>query len=499
MKVLLVHPSALMYSEIFLRLEPLGLESIARSIRLEGHEVRLLDLQVFSHKEYLQELPHFGPQAIGFSLNYFANVPEVIDLAKVTRQILPKSFIFVGGHSASFIPESILEHAQEAIDCVVVGEGELTTVRLLESLPATTFHKIPGVVAHDGRGPKPELISDINQLKPARDLTRKRRKYFIGGLDPCASIEFARGCQWDCSFCSAWTFYGQKYRTVDPRIAAQNLAAISEPNVFITDDVAFVDPDQGLAIGREIERRNIRKRYYLETRADVLLRNLDLFAYWKRLGLTNIFLGIEAIDEETLRRLRKRTDTGGNFKALEAARKIGLVVALNIIADPDWDEKRFEVVRNWAISVPEIVHLTINTPYPGTEVWHKEAPELTTLDYRLYDIQHAVKPTRLPLKKFYEELVSTQGVLNRKHLGLKGLWDVFGMAASLCLRGHTNFVKMLWKFSDVYNPERQLADHHREIRYRLTPPVKSDSPPCRKALYVHETKAACRRSRDCQA
>ncbi len=488
MKVLLVHPSTLMYSEIFLRLEPLGLELIAQSVRQQGHEVRLLDLQVFSHKAYFDQLRGFRPHAIGFSLNYFANVPEIIDLAISARKILPKSFIFVGGHSASFIPENILEHAQEAVDCVIVGEGELTTAQVLESLPSASFKKLPGVVAHDGGGPKPDLISDMNDLKPARDLTRKRNKYFIGGFDPCASIEFARGCQWDCSFCSAWTFYGRKYRTVAPEIAAENLAAISEPNVFITDDVAFVYPEQGFAIAGEIEKRNIRKRYYLETRADVLLHNPDLFGYWRKLGLTHVFLGIEAIDEETLKQFRKRTDTDRNFKALEAARKIGLVVALNIIADPDWDENRFEAVRNWAIKVPEVVHLTVNTPYPGTEVWHKETLELTTLDYRLYDIQHAVRPTRLPLKKFYEELVNTQGVLNRKHLGFRGLWDVFGMATSLTLHGHTNFIKMLWKFNKVYNPERQFADHDREIRYKLTPPAQSASPPTGKALYVHRAQ-----------
>ena len=47
MKVLLVHPSCLLYSEIYLRLEPLGLERVAQAVRTAGHEVRLLDLQVF--------------------------------------------------------------------------------------------------------------------------------------------------------------------------------------------------------------------------------------------------------------------------------------------------------------------------------------------------------------------------------------------------------------------------------------------------------------------
>jgi hypothetical protein len=47
MKVLFVHPSGLMYTEVYLRLEPLGLERVAASCRKAGHEVRLLDLQVF--------------------------------------------------------------------------------------------------------------------------------------------------------------------------------------------------------------------------------------------------------------------------------------------------------------------------------------------------------------------------------------------------------------------------------------------------------------------
>lgn len=78
------------------------------------------------------------------------------------------------------------------------------------------------------------------------------------------------------------------------------------------------------------------------------------------------------------------------YRRLEVARTLELTVALNIIADPDWDERRFALVREWALSVPEIVHLTVTTPYPGTEIWHTESRRLTTLDYRLFDVRHAV-------------------------------------------------------------------------------------------------------------
>jgi hypothetical protein len=54
MKVLLVHPSCLMYSEIYLRLEPLGLERVAQAVRAAGHDVRILDLQVFRHRDYFK-------------------------------------------------------------------------------------------------------------------------------------------------------------------------------------------------------------------------------------------------------------------------------------------------------------------------------------------------------------------------------------------------------------------------------------------------------------
>jgi hopanoid C-3 methylase HpnR len=264
------------------------------------------------------------------------------------------------------------------------------------------------------------------------------------------------------------------------------MARIGEPGVFIVDDVAFIRAEDGDEIARQIERRGIRKQYYLETRCDVLLRNEQVFRRWRRLGLNYMFLGLEALDEEGLKAFRKKTTPKVNNAALELARSLGLSVAINLIADPDWDEPRFEFVRQWALSVPEIVNITVQTPYPGTETWMTESRRLATLDYRLFDVQHAVLPTRLPLHRFYQELVKTQAVLARKHLGVAALAKTTGIVARQLLRGQTNFVKMIWKFNQVYNADRQYSDHLREVRYQLPPPADHPAPVLdQKDLFIH--------------
>src|SRR2546429_7247109 len=175
----------------------------------------------------------------------------------------------------------------------------------------------PGAVTAGGEGPPPGFVHSLDDLLPARDLLRHRRKYFIGVLDPCASIEFSRGCPWDCSFCSAWTCYGRSYRRLSPERVIEDLRRIREPGIFIVDDVAFVQERHGMALGEAVARAGIKKRYYLETRGDVLLRHKEVFRFWKQLGVAYMFLGLEAIDEDGLKKYRKRVAPGPNFGALE--------------------------------------------------------------------------------------------------------------------------------------------------------------------------------------
>lgn len=169
MRLLLVHPSALLYSEIFLRLEPLGLERVAGAARDAGHQVRVVDLQVLGHADLRSELASFRPEALGISLNYLANIPEAIEIAQQAKRAVPGCFVFFGGHSVSFVAGDVLAQAEGAVDAVVRGEGEPAVAPLLEAVRDGGVDGVPGVVTADGHGPAPRLLHGIDS--PARPAT----------------------------------------------------------------------------------------------------------------------------------------------------------------------------------------------------------------------------------------------------------------------------------------------------------------------------------------
>src|SRR5262249_26230638 len=77
----------------------------------------------FRPADYTRFLDDWRPEVIGFSLNYLANVPEVIDLAREAKHRLPACRVVVGGHSASFVAEAGLAGAGGAVSLGVGRAG----------------------------------------------------------------------------------------------------------------------------------------------------------------------------------------------------------------------------------------------------------------------------------------------------------------------------------------------------------------------------------------
>src|SRR5215469_10793287 len=153
LKCLAVHPGPLMYTKIYLTLEPLGLELVAEAARQAGHEVRLVDLQIAKLSRFIDELQDWRPDAVCVSGNYLANVPEIVDLATIAKSLLPNCFVFAGGHSISFTARELLEHAGGAIDCVLRGEGEASVALLLDAAQDGGLDAVPGAVTLTSSGP----------------------------------------------------------------------------------------------------------------------------------------------------------------------------------------------------------------------------------------------------------------------------------------------------------------------------------------------------------
>ena len=102
----------------------------------------------------------------------------------------------------------------------------------------------------------------------------------------------------------------------------------------------------------------------------------------------------------------------------------------------------------------------------------------------------------LPLDEFYYELVRTQQVLNRKHLGWRAIWSLAGILSHNLARGQTSTLKMLWRFNSVYNPALQLADHHQHVSYEMSPPPESRALMDSRSIYVHDPRGRNGRSID---
>ncbi len=463
MRVLLVQPpqgTSFGISKI-VTTEPLGLESIASPMLLNGHEVRIIDLKVEPPLRLDEELKRFSPDAVGISCSFTTDVYPSLRIADHVKDYSKSIFVFVGGHHASLLPSDLLI---PSVDAVVIGEGEETGVELVDQLErGEDPSRVKGVMTHQNRayGFTPRgLARDINEFPPpARHLTRHlRRKYHMGFDAPMATMETSRGCPFDCNFCSVWVFFNRKARVKSPEKALEEIAGIEEKEIFLTDDIAFINRKEAERLAILLKENKIKKAYTCETRADLIVRNADLIKLWREVGLKNVFVGVEKIDDEGLKSVNKRTKASTNDRALEILKSMGIKPIATFIVDPMFTEEDFNRLKEYVIKNELIAPAyTILTPLPGTEVYEARKNELITTNYLMFDLLHAVLPTRLPLEHFYERFADLYnlGHLNAKlspRFILRLLKNLKGMNLGIA-------IKVFRLMSMMRNPQSYLKAH----------------------------------------
>src|SRR5438046_4256815 len=102
MKFLTVHPSCLMYSRIYLRLEPLGLELVAAAAERAGHSVRLIDLQCEPHRDFFCAVKEWRPDVIAQLADHRQPVKYDIGLPPPSTATVERGALYIhksGGRS----------------------------------------------------------------------------------------------------------------------------------------------------------------------------------------------------------------------------------------------------------------------------------------------------------------------------------------------------------------------------------------------------------------
>ncbi|GAM08972.1 putative methyltransferase [Geobacter sp. OR-1] len=408
MKVLLIQPPSCdpMTDQIFL-FEPLALEYLGAGLKEDGHEVELLDARLEPDVE--SACRRLQPDLVGLT-GFTSHVNIVKGIAARLKALYPELHVVVGGHHATVCPEDFND---SSIDFVVIGEGVFTLrelVRALESEGGIRAIKGLAIPCADGMlFTEPRPYTDLNLLPmPDRSLTaRHRQSYFSEWFSPLASVRTSLGCTARCNFCALWGITGGKYLRRDPEAVVEEFKTVAEPNVFFCDDESMCDVKRMDRLADLIAAAGIRKNYFLYGRVDTIVNHPELFAKWAKIGLAQVFVGMEDFSDKRLSAMNKGVTVAQQEQAVRTLDALGIMMYASYMIDPAYSREDF---RAMLAHVRRMKHkyatFTVMTPLPGTELHAKRESELLSRKPELYDMLHALFPTTLPLEEFYSEMIT---------------------------------------------------------------------------------------------
>jgi len=198
----------------------------------------------------------------------------------------------VGGPYASSEPARMLAQS----DHVVVGEPDEVFGEIAAALEDGTAKRLYEITD------KP----DVTQTPvPRFDLLKL-------GSYASMSIQFSRGCPFQCEFCDIIVLYGRKPRTKLPQQVTAELDALLAlgwmKQVFMVDDNFIGNHARALELCTELEawqkKHNFPIMFYTEASMD-LAKKVALMDAMVRANFFYVFLGIESPSKESLQETHK--------------------------------------------------------------------------------------------------------------------------------------------------------------------------------------------------
>ena len=387
MKIALVKPAWLCSSPMPILGQPLGIASIAATLRKEGHEVLIFDavLKGWANAETMdihgqsawrvgladRDLASLVPddvEMIGISTAFTHDMYTVSPLAQELRRAHERAKIVLGGVFPSTLPRKA---AGMEVDYVALGEGELSMAAL-----ANGRHDVPGLYpAADVLAAMNEddlergVVTDLDAIPyPAREMlpfepymahgASGRGKAVFG-----ASIHTSRGCPYKCGFCSVHSVFKRGFRK---RSADHVWAEMSEimgrygvRRFEFEDDNLTLDRARAFELFERMARWNTDsgKPISFITPNGIRMDTLDreLLRLMKRAGCKRISLAAEHGDPDMLRMMNKKLAPERVVETVKLCRSEGISMAIYfIVGYPGETEEKWRTGLRFMASLKRI-------------------------------------------------------------------------------------------------------------------------------------------------
>ncbi|MGZ5474624.1 MAG: radical SAM protein [Thermoanaerobaculia bacterium] len=302
--------------------------------------------------------------------------------------------VVAGGSYASLCPE---EYAGIA-DTVVSGEAESiwrTFCADFERGAPERLYRETGVVSlHDSPVPRFDLL--------------KLDRYTM------VSLQFSRGCPFQCEFCDIIVMFGRKPRTKTIEQVLRELDALrllGARNVFFVDDNFIGNKPEARALLRAIAQYQDEHGHPFRfgTEASLnLAQDRELLDLFRRANFQWAFIGIESPDRESLLETGKTQNTREDM--LDSVRRIyahGIDVFAGFIIGFDHDTvETFERQRSFIVrSGIQVAMVGLLTAMPRTPLHARLSAEGRILGHDAAD-NTSLRTNVVPKRMGYEEMIA---------------------------------------------------------------------------------------------
>jgi len=272
---------------------------------------------------------------------YVIHRQHLFDIAAEFRR--RGKFVVAGGPFASLCPEDL----RDKVDVVFVDEAEYTWPQFLEEYQAGNWkseynqHEKPSM--HDSPLPRFDLL----KLDRYRTMT----------------IQFARGCPFNCEFCDIIVMYGRRPRT---KTVAQVMAEVHEihrlglSNIFVVDDNFIGNKVEAKHLLRALADWQQANRYPIQFMTEVSLnvaQDDELLQLMRQANFTTIFVGIESPRAASLQETHKTQNLRESIlDSVHRIQRAGIEVMAGMIVGFDNDdtsifEEQFRFIQDARIPV----------------------------------------------------------------------------------------------------------------------------------------------------